>query len=218
MNRPPGTPPTPSAMSSESAPVETASTGIDALSPSFMTEPAPNSRSIWVIAALSAASFALASVWLAFASLSGVWGFAIFNCLSAAPDGQLLVGHGHVLRARRPEQGTVGRDPDAKEGLQQRVRKRPRRRLDAHLAPAPAPARIGRREALLAHARDGQVGPELALLGLIEAGVDQARLDLGLELDCARAVGLDREEVRARPVAPHGDGIGQQPDLGCRAI
>ena len=60
--RPRGRPPTPSARSSDSAPVGIASTLTwKASSPIFMIEPSPNSRWICVIALFSAASRALAA-------------------------------------------------------------------------------------------------------------------------------------------------------------
>jgi hypothetical protein len=54
--RPRGRPPIPSAMSSASDPVDTASTAIVAFSPIFMIEPLPNCLSIWASAMSSALS------------------------------------------------------------------------------------------------------------------------------------------------------------------
>src|SRR3546814_791108 len=54
MSRPRGSPPTPSAMSSPSEPVETASTCIASFEPNFITEPLPKARSICAKAASSA--------------------------------------------------------------------------------------------------------------------------------------------------------------------
>src|ERR1700742_2636575 len=55
MTRPRGRPPMPSAMSSPSDPVETVSPSTPrSLAPSFITEPLPKARSIWLSAASSA--------------------------------------------------------------------------------------------------------------------------------------------------------------------
>jgi len=54
MTRPRGKPPTPSAMSSPSEPVEIDSTCMVSFEPNFITEPLPNARSICASAASSA--------------------------------------------------------------------------------------------------------------------------------------------------------------------
>src|SRR5215211_3863749 len=206
--RPRGTPPTPRARSSDRAPVGIASTSTAVLSPSFITEPWPNSRSIWVTAALSAASLAFASFAFSFASRRGFRSAISSACLSAAGDRQLHVGHRHVLRTRRPEQGTVEGHSDAEKGLQKRLRERSRGSLDRHLArEAALLAAAPGRAALGAHPRDRQVRPEVALFGLVEAGLDQVCLDLRLNRDCAGALGIDREQTRA-PAARDRDGVG----------
>src|SRR3954451_6200354 len=63
--RPRGTPPMPSARSSDRAPVGIASTFTRAPgSPIFITAPLPNCRSIWVRAPWRAVSFAFAGSWM----------------------------------------------------------------------------------------------------------------------------------------------------------
>src|SRR3954447_707575 len=87
MMRPRGSPPTPSARSSDSAPVGTAATlTAAASSPIFMIEPAPNCRSIWVRALCSAESRAFAAFSCSLSMRAISFGSERWN-LEADPDG-----------------------------------------------------------------------------------------------------------------------------------
>src|ERR671934_2685719 len=153
--RPRGTPPTPSARSSESAPVGIASTWTALSSPSRITEPWPNWRSIWVTAACSAASFAFASLAAAAPPLEsleerGVIFFSsaiLITFLSPArrtahsipqTGQQFQAGQGHVLGARRPQERAVEGHPNGAEGSQQGLGKGLGRALDCPWAATPA--------------------------------------------------------------------------------
>src|SRR5688572_3745537 len=204
--RPRGTPPMPSARSSESAPVEIASIGIALWSPRRISEPAPNWRSIWVTAASRAASLALAS--LAPASISAFLGSAISSITSsAAVRGQLKLCQRGVLRTLRPDFRTVESDPDATEEAQQALRQRLRGPL--HLAVAPAAL-------LLAHPRNRDVGPERPLLRLIQPRRDQPLREFGLQLDRVGRGDLERVERRC-PAPANGHRLGRERHLRLRS-
>src|SRR6476469_2498217 len=108
----------PSARSSATAPVGIASTGSLLSAPSRISEPAPKSRSIWVTAASSASSFALAS--FADTSFKGVFLSGISSFTSLPPvSGQLDLRQRGVSRTLRLEYRTVERHPDAMSGFQE---------------------------------------------------------------------------------------------------
>src|SRR4051794_25928619 len=102
----------PSARSSDSAPVEIASTGTVALSPSFITEPCPNCFSIWLTAAVSAASLAWASFSAAFRS--AFFASAIF-VITFLHGQQIQLRKSDVLGPFALQKGPVEGDPGGAE-------------------------------------------------------------------------------------------------------
>src|SRR6185437_9127173 len=125
--RPFGRPPTPSAMSSPSEPLETVSTSMErSFLPSFITEPLPNWRSIWDSAADSAlllsmdepstirsavvADIGSCSLWRGFAWATNGWGkTALMETLypicsqfaiCSFEDGVRYIPFGHVTMSR----------------------------------------------------------------------------------------------------------------------
>src|SRR5918995_2153510 len=99
--------------------------------------------------------------------------------LSAALRRQFRLRQGLVLRTRGPEIGTVESDSDAPERAQQRLRQRLRNEVQARRLGPATPALAGWR-LLGAHPRDREMGPERALLGLVEPRLHQPPLDTGL--------------------------------------
>src|SRR5260221_9217871 len=146
----------PSARSSDRAPVGIAGILIVASAPRRIRAPWPKSRSIWVTAAASAASLALAS--LAEASFRAAFLSAISSTSLPPVCGQLDLRQRGVLRTLRLELRTVEGQSDAIEGLQQSLRQRPRKLREAappiratflpphprprHGRPEPAPLRL----------------------------------------------------------------------------
>src|SRR5262249_55556239 len=139
------------------------------LSPRRISEPWPKSRSIWVTAASSAASLALASFADAsfkFTFLSAIW-------ITSLPParGQLDMGQQDVSRTPWLKFRTVERHPDAKEGLPEPLGKGTRTLGDGHRA-----------SPLVAHPGYRHVRPKGVVLGLIEAHRPQPRDDARLQL------------------------------------
>ena len=211
--RPRGTPPTPSARSSDSAPVGIASTGTCALSPSRITRARAE-------LALDLGLRGVERRVLCLRLLGRVGSLQkFFRLLPSQLPFSCRVGSssGPWTRTPRPMAGeTNGR---ARPGRHERAAAERRGAApglaDPHrpgAAPPPLLSLAVARTALGAHPRDRHVGPEVALLGLVEAGADEPRLDLGLKLDRARALGLDREQARPPARRPR-DGFRQQPQL-----
>ncbi len=200
--RPRGTPPMPSARSSASAPVGIASTCTVPSAPRRISAPWPKSRSIWVTAASSAASFALAS--LAEASFKVTFLSAISFTSLPPVFGQLDLRQRGVLRTLRLEFRTVERHSDAIEGLQQTPAAAPREARDeppgaSSPAPRGAPwprsraARTGASPARRAAPRPAS--PRSSACSAIAAG------------------GLGRKREQARPASRAGAGTGSRSSI-----
>src|ERR1700744_481222 len=195
--RPRGTPPMPSARSRASEPVGIEATLIVPLSPRRINEPTPKSRSIWVTAASRAASFAFAS--FAEASFKFTFFSAISDLTSLLPaSGQLDLGQRDVSGAPRLEFRTVKRQSDAIERLFERLRQLRRPSCDR--------GRTVRSTPLGSHPRDRHMGPEIALLGLVQTFLAQPRLHLALEVAGGRGRGRE-SEYRGPPGAWHRDRV-----------
>src|SRR5260221_3425737 len=180
----------PSARSSDRARVGIAGILIVASAPRRIRPPWPKSRSIWVTAAASAASLALAS--LAEASFRAAFLSAISSTSLPPVCGQLDLRQRGVLRTLRLELRTVEGQSDAIEGLQQSLRQRPRKLREA--------GRPIRATFLAPHPGHGHVRPERALLRLVEPCRDQLLLQPRLQRDRIRRLGREREETRAAPL------------------
>src|SRR3954451_1093063 len=169
--RPRGTPPIPRARSRARAPVGIASTGRALSAPSRISAPWPKSRSIWVTAASRAASFALAS--FAEASFKAVFLSAI--SLTSLPPvfGQLDLRQRGISRTLRLDFRTVERGSDEFRGLQEVFRQLPGPPLD--------PTRPLRSAALGLDPGNRDVGPERALLRLVEPCGDEPLFEPGLQ-------------------------------------
>src|ERR1700744_464729 len=171
--RPRGTPPMPSARSRASEPVGIEATLIVPLSPRRISEPAPKSRSIWVTAASRAASFAFAS----FAERS--FKFTFFSAISDLPSllpafGQLDLGQRDVSGAPRLEFRTVKRQSDAIKRLFERLRELRGPSCDGRRTTRPA--------SLGTHPGNRDMGPVIALLGLVQPFLGQTGRQLSLEV------------------------------------
>src|ERR1700742_4433749 len=195
--RPRGTPPMPSARSTASEPVRIEATLIVPLSPRRINEPTPKSRSIWVTAASRAASFAFAS--FAEASFKFTFFSAISDLTSLLPaSGQLDLGQRDVSGAPRLEFRTVKRQSDAIERLFERLRQLRRPSCDRR--------RTTRSTPLVSHSGDRHMGPEIALLGLVQPFLGQPGLQISLEVAGSRRRRRESEH-RGPPGARHRDRI-----------
>ena len=192
-----------------------ASTWIALSSPSRITEPWPNSRSIWVTAACSAASLAFASLSAPFLEALEERGVVFFSSAMfiitflrlARRTPKSTRAHRTASRvppaARTPRPSGAGANGRGSPGRRRRARSSsagsgPGGRLDAHRAAPSAPPPLGGGALGRLDPGDRHVGPERPLLGLVEALGLEPVGELGLERDrglVARRV--DREQAGA---------------------